>query len=96
MVPTNTVGSAPAASAWLSCLSGKFDPFQKLFDTLVFGKTARCNTVSVEVSTTRSPPVSPKRRMSIAELLAQFMKLPLKLSPPQVWVVAALLRSKRL
>ena len=48
------------------------------------GSTARCKTVKLgtvvapAVSTTRSPPDNANRNMSIDELVAQFMKLPLK------------------
>ena len=87
-------GTASAAWAAVSCFEGKFGPFQKLLKLLavlsgVPGSTARCNTVIDEVSMTRSPPVSPSRSTSIAELVAQFMKLPLNAVPPQVRLMAA-------
>ena len=44
--------------------------------------------VELAVSSMRSPPVRPKRKISMDELVAQFMKLPLKPVPAQSCAVA--------
>ncbi len=93
---SNELGTAPAACVLVIRFDGKFVPFQKLVLLLAElpGRTARCKTVSDAVSITRSPPVKPRRSTSTAELVAQFMKLPLKPVPPQVRLVAAPVRLK--
>ena len=59
------------------------------------GITARCKTVRSLVSMYRSPPDNARRNMSMAELDAQFKKLPLNASV-HLRLVAAPMRSKRL
>ncbi len=65
------LGALPLLLA-LIVLTGKYEPLRKKS----LRSTARCSTVWVVVSTTRSPPVIAMRNSSMADEAAQFMKLP--------------------
>ena len=62
-----------------SCLAGKRTEFQWHLGSPL-SDIARCKMVKFGKSIKRSPPVNARRSMSIAVLLAQFKKFPLKAS----------------